>query len=271
MDLYHQTSYELSEVLTRRYSTSFSMSSRLFSRAVRPHIYAIYGMARIADEIVDTYKGGDQAEQLSAFQREVLLAIETGYSTNPIVMAFAVTAAKYKFPQAFIGDFFDSMRQDLTDTEYSQEAYERYIYGSAEVIGLMCLLVFVNGDRVLYDACRGGAQALGAAYQKINFLRDMRDDYQRLGRVYFPGVEFLEFSERDKAAIEEDIERDLAAAKASLKILPQTARRAVRVSYEYYSALFKKLRRASVEDIQSRRVRVSDFKKAVLLVKAWAV
>ena len=267
MELYKRVSYELAERLTRRYSTSFSLSSRLFSARIRPHIYAVYGMVRLVDEIVDSYRGDDAAQQLDDFEAAVYQACQQGYSTNPILHAFALTAQRYDITTALIEPFFASMRMDMTATTYDEAAYRRYIYGSAEVVGLMCLKVFVEGDATQYERLRTGAAHLGAAYQKVNFLRDMKADCEALGRVYFPGVDYQSFTESDKRAIEADIAADIAAAQRAIPHLPPAARRAVRTSLLYYNALFQRLQHASVADIKTRRIRVTNGVKLVLFVR----
>lgn len=268
MDLYTATSYELAERMTKRYSTSFAMSSSLFDANIRPHIYAVYGMVRIADEIVDTYRGIDAREQLAAFQQEVHEALAATYCTNPILHAFADTCRKYSIGADLIDPFFDSMRMDLAIHTYTQKDYERYIYGSAEVVGLMCLKVFVDGDRERYDGLRSSAQALGAAYQKVNFLRDIAADYKELGRVYFPGVEFDAFDDHTKEVIQEDIARDFSRADEGIAHLPEVARRAVALSRRYYGHLLQEISRVSAREIKTRRVRVSNVKKVWLYMLA---
>ena len=267
MEVYQQMSYELAERLTRRYSTSFSTSSRLFAARIRPHIYAIYGMVRLADEIVDMYRGDDAMAQLDNFEAVVYQACKQGYSTNPIVHAFALTTQKYGIEPELIAPFFASMRMDMAATAYDEATYRRYIYGSAEVVGLMCLKVFVEGDAAQYEQLREGASHLGAAYQKVNFLRDMKADYELLGRVYFPGVDYPSFSDASKRAIEADIAADFAVAKASGRRLPLTARRAVHTSVLYYEALFRRLQNASAADIKSRRLRVPNSVKLLLFAR----
>lgn len=267
MELYQQMSYELAERLTRRYSTSFSMSSRLFASRIRLHIYAVYGMVRLADEVVDTYRGDDAMAQLDNFESVVYQACNQGYSTNPIVHAFALTAQKYGIERDLIAPFFASMRMDMTTAEYDEAAYRRYIYGSAEIVGLMCLKVFVEGDATQYGQLCDGAMHLGAAYQKVNFLRDMKADYELLGRVYFPGVDYPSFSETSKRAIEADIAADFSLAKTNIKQLPLTIRRAVRTSMLYYEALFRRLQNASAADIKARRIRVPNSVKLLLFVR----
>ena len=262
MDLYNSVSYDNSRSLALSYSTSFGLSSRLFGSKVKPHIYAIYGLVRIADEIVDTYKGPDSGKLLDDLEASTYDAMKSGYSTNPIVHAFALTAREYKIDQPLIAPFFASMRMDLNPQNYDERNYKKYIYGSAEVVGLMCLRVFCEGDMAKYDRLKNGASALGAAYQKVNFLRDMSSDYKELGRLYFPGVTFDDFDESAKKAIIDDIEKDFSMAYSSLRQLPRTARAATVLSYEYYNELLKKLKRTRTDNIKKSRVRVSDYKKS---------
>ncbi len=269
MDLYTATSYELAERLTKRYSTSFSLSSLLFDKAIRPDIYAIYGLVRIADEIVDAYDGADRSEQLDVLLDETMAAIERGYSVNPIVHAFSVTARTYAIDADLIEPFFESMAMDLHPKTYTNKLYETYIYGSAEVVGLMCLRVFVAGDSAQYERLTASARALGSAYQKVNFLRDMKADFEQLGRVYFPGIDYERFDDAQKAAIIADIEAEYRAALDGMKDLPANSRRAVMASYYYYSALLAQLKVVSADEVKQRRVRVATVHKLYLLVKAW--
>lgn len=267
MELYSHTSYELSQILTRRYSTSFSMSSGLFSRDIKPHIYAIYGLVRIVDEIVDTYRGEDAAQLLDELESHTAAALHSGYSPNPIVHAFITTGRRYNIGMELLQPFFASMRMDLTPKTYTDDLYHEYIYGSAEVIGLMCLRVFTDGNETHYRELTTGARALGAAYQKVNFLRDMRDDYARLGRVYFPRIDFETFDSAQKQIIETDIARDFAIARAAIPHLPRGARTALKMSYDYYYALFLKLQRAAPEAITEGRLRLPNSYKILLLLK----
>lgn len=267
MELYNRTSLELSELLTRRYSTSFSMSSRLFSGTIKPHIYAIYGLVRIADEIVDTYMGDDAATLLDELERHTHDALTSGYSPNPIVHAFVITGRRYGIGMDLLAPFFASMRMDLTPKTYTDDLYDDYIYGSAEVIGLMCLRVFCDGNTARYDELSSGARALGAAYQKVNFLRDMHDDYARLGRVYFPGVDFQAFDEVQKRTIEHDIEKDFVAARVAIGDLPVGARTALKMSYDYYYSLFQKLTRADPATIKAGRLRLPTSYKLLLFAR----
>ena len=270
MELYNDVSYRLAEVTTKSYSTSFSLSSSLFDTSIRRHIYAIYGLVRIADEIVDTYMGADSEALLNELETHVLTQLETtqAFSANPIVHAFVDTAQKYAIDIELIQPFFESMRTDLTEKTFTKETYDRYIYGSAEVIGLMCLRVFTGSNTSLYEQLKPGALALGRAYQKVNFLRDMRADYVERGRVYFPGVEFESFTVIQKQAIEADIEKDFQLAATALSQLPKNARKAVVTSYDYYWRLFVILKKASVSDITSRRLRVPTLQKLGVFAKA---
>lgn len=268
MELYTATCYELSEQLTKRYSTSFSLSSRLFDPSIRQHIYAIYGLVRLADEIVDTYKGRGAANQLDELYQETMRALHTQYSVNPIVHAFAHTAHRFGIDSDLIKPFFDSMRMDLAPTEFNNKTYSDYIYGSAEVVGLMCLRVITNNEDGAYSSLSPGARTLGAAYQKVNFLRDIAADYNELGRTYFPDVNYNEFTEADKQKIIADIERDFAAARPAIDNLPKKGRSAVRASYYYYHDLFNKLKGTPAQQILSRRIRVANGRKLYLLLKA---
>lgn len=268
MDLYSITSYEAAKILTKRYSTSFSVSITLFPKQLRPHIYAVYGMVRIADEIVDTYRGPDAREQLEAFYDEVMraCAMERPYSTNPVIHAFALTAKQYGIDRDLIDPFFDSMRMDLEDVHFDKQSFETYIYGSAAVVGLMCLKVFVEGNPTRYDKLAPGAKRLGNAYQKVNFLRDIGADEHELKRLYFPGVTKL--NESEKQRIVADIQSDLKVAKTYIADLPESAKRAVSLSYHYYQELLNKLQATPAETLHTSRVRVPDIRKLALYVKA---
>lgn len=264
MELYSQVSSAMSKLMTERYSSSFSSASRMFAPAIRPHIYNIYGLVRLGDEIVDTYTGTDKLALLNDLERETLAAIERGYSTNPVVHAYQDTARQFGIDKELIEPFFESMRTDLTATTHDQSSYARYIYGSAEVVGLMCLAIFCGGKNETYEQLRVGASHLGAAYQKINFLRDMAEDYNELGRIYFPGLQFSTMSDQDKDAVVADIEADLAVARPAIDQLPAHARLAVTISYNYYSTLLEKLALTPIEEIRQRRLRLSKPQKIAL-------
>lgn len=266
MDLYTRVSYDISQLLTRRYSSSFGTSSRLFSRTIRADIYAVYGLVRIADEIVDTYAGDDARRLLDSLERETYDAIKAGYSTNPIVHSFALTAVKYGITKQLIEPFFASMRMDLAPVEYGQAEYERYIYGSAEVVGLMCLRVFCKGDDTQYASLAESARALGSAYQKVNFLRDITSDYIERGRVYFPGIQYDQFSDSEKNHIVSTIAEEFAIARRGISRLPANSKAAVMLSIGYYGAVLSKLQKASVKTIKTRRLRVNGVYKMWLLI-----
>lgn len=263
MDQYTKLSYQTAEKLTMQYSSSFGQSSLLFNKRVRKHIYAIYGLVRIADEIVDTYQGKDAAKLLKDFEAQTFQALHTGYSTNPIIHAFALTAKEYGIGRELIRPFFKSMRMDLKPVTYTSHLYAQYIYGSAEVIGLMCLKVFCTDDKE-YKSLEAGARALGAAYQKVNFLRDFGADFTERNRVYFPGLGFETFNNRQKQRIIKDIEHDFAKAKVALSQLPASAKTAVAISFAYYSELLNNLKKHDADYIKQHRVRVSNLKKLQL-------
>ena len=269
MDMYSDVSSKLSELLTTNYSTSFGLSTKLFPKNLRRAIYNVYGFVRVADEIVDTFDIAGRQALLDDFEAEAYTAMKRGVSTNPIIHAFIVTANEYDIDETLIRPFFESMRMDLEPAVYTRESYERYIYGSAEVVGLMCLKVFVRGDKASYDSLREGASALGAAYQKVNFLRDMKDDFESRGRTYFPDVDYASFDDIQKQAIVADIEHDFVLAKEAIGRLPRDVRAAVSTSYQYYMALFDKLRAASATEITERRLRIPNAYKLWLFAGAY--
>lgn len=267
MDLYTSVSYELSKTLTLRYSSSFGLSSRLFHKSIRADIYAIYGLVRIADEIVDTYRGADAKSLLNALEKEVYHALEHDFSTNMIVHSFVSTAKKYGIDLSLIAPFFASMRMDLTPTTYTPQKYKEYIYGSADVIGLMCLRVFCKGNEATYQQLKDGAAHLGSAYQKINFLRDMKADYEDLGRIYFPNTTFQTFDNKTKKAIIKDIRTDMQIAQDALTRLPKNAKKAVTASFHIYTTLLRKLEAADSNEIKNRRIRVPNYEKLYVVAK----
>ncbi|RWZ78680.1 MAG: phytoene/squalene synthase family protein [Candidatus Microsaccharimonas sossegonensis] len=266
MDRYTAASYKASKLITTTYSTSFGLSIRLFAASLRPHIYAIYGFVRIADEIVDTYKGANQRDLLNNLEAEIKQTLRSGYSTNPIIHAFASTARQFAIDNTLITPFFESMRMDLVPQHFDQKRYETYIYGSAEVVGLMCLKIFTNHTS-LYDSLKTGAKHLGAAYQKINFLRDIAADAKGLGRWYFPIGSFETFDKDAKNTIEKDIEHDLALAAKAIAKLPSSSRKAVQLSYQYYRELLKIIKQTSSASLKQNRLRVNDLKKAALFLR----
>ena len=266
MEQYTAISYKVSNLVTNAYSTSFGLSIRLFHPSLRSHIYAVYGLVRIADEIVDTYVGADQRELLDTLEDETIRALQSGYSTNPIVHAFVQTASTYQITNDILAPFFESMRMDLTPKTFDQHTYEKYIYGSAEVVGLMCLKIFTTSQKQ-YDTLKGAAKKLGSAYQKVNFLRDIATDADELGRWYFPNSSKETFDETIKQAIIIDIEEDFLAGSQGITALPISSQKAVRLSYNYYLQLLKKIKRTPASDLLQRRVRINDPQKIVLLVR----
>ena len=265
LSLYNQTCLECSSLITRRYSTSFSMGIRVFDKKYRAPIYAIYGFVRFADEIVDTFHDFPKKELLDKFRIDTYEAIELGISLNPVLHSFQNVVNKYNIERDLIDAFLDSMEMDLNLNAYEDNLYQKYIYGSAEVVGLMCLRVFVNGDDQLYHHLYPSARSLGSAFQKINFLRDIKSDFDERGRVYFPGVDFRSFNLRDKLQIESDIKKDFDDALIGITQLPQGVRFGVYLAYKYYTKLFQKIKSASPSKVKEERIRVNDSRKVVLL------
>lgn len=265
LSLYNQTCLECSSLITRRYSTSFSMGIRVFDKKYRSPIYAIYGFVRFADEIVDTFHDFPKKELLDKFRRDTYEAIESGISLNPVLHSFQNVVNKYNIEKELIDAFLDSMEMDLNLNSYEDNLYQKYIYGSAEVVGLMCLRVFVNGDDQLYQHLYASARSLGSAFQKINFLRDIKSDFDERGRVYFPGVDFRSFNLRDKLEIESDIKKDFDDALVGITQLPQGVRFGVYLAYKYYTKLFQKIKSASPTKVKEERIRVNDSRKVALI------
>ncbi len=264
--LYSDVCLECAQHITRRYSTSFSMGIRLFDAALRDPIYAIYGFVRFADEIVDTFHDHDKAELLAEFKEQTYQAIERKLSLNPVLQAFQETVRKYDIGHNLIDAFLYSMELDIEHRTYERALYDTYIYGSAEVVGLMCLKVFTHADPTEYAVLEDPARRLGAAFQKVNFLRDISSDFHDRGRVYFPGVEFGSFTQEQKAAIETEIADDFAAALVGIKALPQEARLGVHIAYLYFQDLLRRIQRADIERIRRERVRVPNRAKVSLML-----
>jgi phytoene synthase len=268
MDLYTETCFECSKVITTSYSTSFSQGIKAFDRRFRYAIYAIYGFVRYADEIVDTFHDHDKAVLIAGFRRQTFEAIDQKVSLNPVLHSFQCVVNQYHIEHDLINAFLLSMEMDLDKTTYNSDCFAQYIYGSAEVIGLMCLRVFCGDNEALYRSLLPKACRLGAAFQKINFLRDIRADYEERGRVYFPGVNLTNFSEADKRQIEADIEQDFNEGFEGIKLLPQGTRLGVYIAYVYYVQLFKRIRETPADIILQKRIRVPDWQKAALYCKA---
>ena len=229
---------------TNRYSTSFSLGIKLFDQKLRMPIYSIYGFVRFADEIVDTFHGHDKAALLAKFRSDTYQALEDKISLNPILQSFQQVVNRYNIETDLIDAFLDSMAMDLDDYTYTTDMYQKYIYGSAEVVGLMCLRIFCDGKEEQYQSLKASACSLGAAFQKVNFLRDIKSDFEERGRVYFPGVEYHTFSDSDKLAIEADIKKDFDDAYQGIIKLPTGARLGVMLAYVYYTKLFAKIKKA---------------------------
>lgn len=264
---FHEVSHECSRLTTKRYSTSFSSAIKLLHKDVRGPIFDIYGLVRFADEIVDTLHDFDKATLLANFKAETYAAIENGVSLNPIIHSFQRTVNRYNIDHKLIDAFFRSMEFDLDKGQYSTTDYQEYIYGSAEVVGLMCLYVFCDGNKESYELLKPSAQALGSAFQKVNFLRDVKADYQQLNRVYFPGVDFNSFTYEMKSLIESDIAKDFADAYAGILKLPLTARFGVYLAYKYYLSLFKKIKAVKPQRILEERIRIPNYMKLWVATK----
>ncbi len=265
IQLYNTTCSACSSLITRRYSTSFSLGIRLFHKRFRGPIYGIYGFVRFADEIVDTFHHCDKKTLLERFRKDTYRAIEERISLNPVLHAFQQVVHQYSIERDLIDAFLKSMEMDLYHNAYDRDGYNEYIYGSAEVVGLMCLRVFCEGNEAQYQSLKEPARRLGAAFQKINFLRDIRSDYDERGRVYFPGVDFQRFDNEAKRRIEADIQADFDAALEGIRRLPKGARLGVYLAYRYYTQLFAKIKRAPAQRIAQERFRVSDRRKMLLL------
>jgi phytoene/squalene synthetase len=268
INLFHDLSQQCSKETTERYSTSFSSAIKLLHQDLRGPIFNIYGFVRFADEIVDTFHQFNKAELLIEFKKDTYLAIERGISLNPILHSFQLTVNKFGISHELIEAFFVSMEMDLDKTSYNSQGYKQYIYGSAEVVGLMCLYVFCEGDQTRYDELKPGAQSLGAAFQKVNFLRDVKADYEQLSRTYFPEVDFNNFTPSMKKQIEEDIAIDFIAAYDAILNLPVKARFGVYVAYKYYLSLFKKIKKSNPSNILEQRIRIPNYGKAFIVAKA---
>jgi phytoene/squalene synthetase len=269
MHLYDQSSYNCSKQVTKLYSTSFSLGIRMFSVNIRPAIYAIYGFVRYADEIVDTFHGHDQEVLIKEFQAEYQKAVERKISLNPILHSFQQVVNQYKLHE-LVACFIKSMRMDLMKSNYiTEEEYKEYIYGSADVVGLMCLKIFVNGDEEKYKELKPYAQKLGSAFQKVNFLRDIKNDMEELGRSYFPNMDSFELNNETKEIIIKDIEADFKEAYIGIKKLPIQCKLGVYVAYRYYKRLLHQLKLKDSSQLMEHRIRVSNPFKALILFKSY--
>jgi phytoene synthase len=268
MDLYNETCFECSKIITNKYSTSFSLGIKAFDKKFQYPIYAIYGFVRFADEVVDTFHDKDKAYLIQKFREDTKEAVDNKISLNPVLHCFQQVVNQYHIEYELIDAFLKSMEMDLDKTAYTDESYKEYIYGSAEVVGLMCLRIFCEGDNAKYQNLLPKARSLGSAFQKINFLRDIKADFDERGRTYFPKVDFKNFSENDKKEIEADIKIDFDDALEGIKNLPDGSKLGVYIAYVYYLELFKKIKNTPANIISNKRIRVSDPQKLILMAQA---
>ncbi len=266
--LFDKVSTICSKVTTRAYSTSFSLGIRFLDKKLHTPIYSIYGFVRFADEIVDSFHDYDKETLLTEFETETWKAIQRKISLNPVLNSFQHVVHEYQIDHKLIECFLKSMRMDLRQTEHTGDSYNDYILGSAEVVGLMCLHVFTDGDRELYNKLKPFAMKLGAAFQKVNFLRDIRADYEVLGRTYFPDVDFKRFSHTEKEMIQQDIQKDFDYALTGIRMLPLSSRRGVYLAYFYYTRLFMLIKKTPAERILSARIRIPDHRKLTLMFQS---
>lgn len=268
--LFDSVSYDCSKVVTRSYSTSFSLATKMLSKSIRKDIYNIYGFVRFADEIVDTFHDYNKEELFNFFIIDLERALKDKISLNPILNAFQHTYHNYDIDKELVNAFLKSMRMDLHKKQYlSREEYKEYIYGSADVVGLMCLKVFVNGDEHKYNELKDSAMALGSAFQKVNFLRDLKADHENLSRTYFPNTDVNHLDENSKQEIIDDIESDFETGMNGIKKLPMEAKFGVFMAYRYYKQLLKKLKKTPALEIKNSRIRVPNYKKFYILTRSY--
>jgi 15-cis-phytoene synthase len=268
MHLFHKVSELCSRTTTQEYSTSFASAIKLLHADLRQPVFNIYGFVRFADEIVDTFHDFDKNDLLLQFKEETHAAIGRKLSLNPILHSFQKTVNQFNIEPHLIEAFFKSMEMDLSEKKYDPIGYKEYIYGSAEVVGLMCLYVFCEGNKERYEKLKNPARSLGSAFQKVNFLRDVKADYSGMDRVYFPGCDFANFTNDDKQKIEEDIQLDFEAAYQGILQLPMKAKFGVYVAYKYYYSLFNKIKRIQPARILQERIRIPNYRKAMIIVRA---
>lgn len=266
---FDELSYTVSRETTRKYSTSFSLGIMALKATLRPAIYAIYGYVRLADEIVDSFHGYDKAVLLKRLQEQTAQALDEGISLNPILQAFQETVTRYGIERSLIDQFLSSMEMDLNPLHYTTDRYNTYILGSAEVVGLMCLQVFVEGDKAAYERLKPYAMKLGSAFQKVNFLRDLKEDYTLLGRTYFPDVDLRLFDRTMKQKIEYEITLEFAEALTGIKKLPPSSKFGVYLAYKYYLSLFRKIKRSTPQEIMHQRIRIHNGQKLSLMMSSY--
>ena len=268
--IFDRVSLECSKIVTESYSTSFALATKMLSSSIRKDIYNIYGFVRFADEIVDTFHDYDKETLFNDFERDLEEALENRISLNPILNAFQSTYHNYNIPKHLVDSFLKSMRMDLSKSVYAtHEEYKEYIYGSADVVGLMCLRVFVNGDEEKYEELKDAAMALGSAFQKINFLRDLKADYEDLNRSYFPNTNLLDLDEQSKIRIVKEIKEDLRIGYDGILKLPNSSKFGVYTAYKYYGKLLNKLKRTPSREIKNARIRIPNYQKFGLLAKSY--
>lgn len=268
--IYDIVSKDCSKIVTKTYSTSFSMATKMLSNSIRQDIYNIYGFVRLADEIVDSFHDYPKKELFSKFEKDLEISLRNKISLNPILNSFQYTYHKYDIDYELVSSFMDSMRLDLSKSKYkTEEEYKNYIYGSADVVGLMCLKVFVKGDRKKYDELKNSAMSLGSAFQKVNFLRDLKADFDNLNITYFPNTDLDNLDENSKQNIIIDIENDFSEGLKGIKLLPIEAKFGVFMAYRYYSQLLKKLKKTPALEIKNTRIRVPNYKKIELLTRSF--
>ena len=267
--LFDETSKDISKRISLNYSTSFSLGIKLLSKDFRWAVFSTYGFVRVADEIVDTFHGYNKERLLADFKNQTYQAIQEGISTNPVLHSFQLAANQFGIENNLIEPFFKSMEEDLDTTSHDASSYDEYIYGSAEVVGLMCLKIFCNGNNSQYDELVPYARSLGAAFQKVNFLRDIKSDVEERGRVYFPGVDFNNFTDENKMEIIHDVKKDFDHAFIGIKMLPIGCRLGVYTAYIYYLKLLEKIERTTANEILQSRIRIPNSQKMVLLAKSY--
>jgi|TARA_B110000240_G_scaffold168643_1_gene191197 phytoene synthase len=266
--IFDKVSNDCSEITTKSYSTSFSLGIKILDKSLHNPIYGIYGFVRFADEIVDSFHNYNKKELFKKYKSDTYLGIKNKISLNPIINSFQEVVNKFKIDHSLIELFLDSMEMDLEEQHYDENTYKKYILGSAEVVGLMCLTIFVKGDKNQYKKLKPYAMKLGSAFQKINFLRDVNDDFNELGRTYFPEVNMSNFNDTDKLKIENEIENEFTEGLKGITMLPNTSKGGVYLAYKYYYNLFKKIKRIPANKILEKRTRISNPRKFIILLSS---
>lgn len=267
--LFDELAYKVSQAVTEKYSTSFSLGILALKPSIRPAIYGVYGYVRLADEIVDSFHDYDKAALMQRLKTETWQSIEEGISLNPILQSFQETVNRYQIDKGLISQFIHSMEMDLQQVEYNRDLYQEYIFGSAEVVGLMCLQVFTEGKKEMYEQLKPYAMKLGSAFQKVNFLRDLNDDYYLLGRSYFPNIDMKSFNNNIKCQIEDEIETEFKEALNGIKKLPTSSRFGVYLAYKYYLSLFRRIKNTPAEKIMNQRIRIPNSQKLSLAMRSY--